>query len=73
MANRSRCRFCGETVKPGMKLCKTCLREKYSEVNLMFGTTNGWDRKPREKVKVENGWRGRMVVGMKTSVGKYKD
>ena len=73
MANGNRCRYCGEAVKPDMRFCKTCLREKFSEVYLMFGITNGWDSKLRERVKVEEGWRGRQVIGMKTAMRKYKD
>ena len=73
MANGERCRYCGAAVSPGMRFCKPCLHDKFSEVYLMFGITNGWDSKPREHVKVESGWRGRQVVGMKTAMRKHSD
>lgn len=63
------CRYCGRRYRTRRKhtceaYCADCVREGYHYLNMEFGSTNGWDRKPKApKVPIKPGWRGRGVIG----------
>lgn len=58
------CPFCGKAVRnPKIGYCRTCIKKGFDEVHKMFGTTNGWDKRPMRVMPVRNGWRGRRVSG----------
>lgn len=55
------CPYCGHMTNH--PYCNSCHREGFDNVHRMFGYTNGWDSKPRKRVKIASGWRGHGVGG----------
>ena len=58
-----RCKFCGKVVSKTRDYCPDCIKAGFDSVHQMFGTTNGWDRKPRSRVPVQDGVRGFIPTG----------
>lgn len=62
------CQYCGKKYKlnshnRSMVYCSFCIKEGLHYLHLQFGSTNGWDKKPKEtSAKIEPGWRGRVVI-----------
>lgn len=66
------CRFCGRPTKKNAEFCHYCMSEGYHNVYLVTGKTNGWDRKRRTHVRIEDGWRGNKVCGGRSIDHKSK-
>lgn len=69
-ANRKeyQCKYCGRKFKLTIHsvsndYCRFCIKEGLHYLHMKFGSTNGWDRKPKApRNQIEPGWRGRVVV-----------
>ena len=62
------CQYCGKKYKlsshnRSMVYCYYCIKEGLHYLHLQFGSTSGWDRKPKApSAPIEPGWRGRVVI-----------
>ena len=61
------CKYCGQVnVVNKYGYCRECVAEGLDRLHAATGRTNGWDAKPRQKVLVKDGWRGRPCAGGKS-------
>lgn len=72
------CRYCGKHYRTGKchkhtEYCFNCVKMGFHFLNMEFGSTNGWDKKPIRRVPVKDGWRGTVVQGCtrKTAKAEY--
>lgn len=68
---RARCLFCGnESDVDARGYCRACVRERYDNVHMLTGKTDGWDRAERRAARTAGGWRGRPVAGPKSRLAQ---
>lgn len=63
------CPYCGHMTKS--VYCASCNYQGFDNVHLMFGITNGLDRKTKKREPVVFGWRGRECAGAFTALGRH--
>lgn len=63
------CPYCGKVTRT--RYCKCCHSQGFDNVHIVFGTTNGWDRKAAKRVPIVSGWRGTHCIGAFSSVGRF--
>lgn len=54
-----------------MLYCYFCIKEGLHYLHMQFGSTNGWDKKPKApRAPIEPGWRGRVIIapGPRTTI-----
>lgn len=62
------CKYCGKKYRLNSHnrstlYCYYCIKEGLHYLHKQFGSTNGWNRKPKApSTPIEPGWRGRVVI-----------
>lgn len=67
-AKECQCKYCGKHYVTTSRhrvesYCAACVRDGFDNVHRATGATSGWDKKPKERVAIVGGWRGRVVCG----------